>query len=370
MPSDLRPQRRDQLVGTAQRTDYLGDTSPSTGELSLPVPGNGDTGHAPKGLGLGADHVRDDRGDGVGAGPGRPIDSGVVEAFDLLANLLVHLLEQREHRGGDIGTADRCGWDGHGTLCRKTLWQDEPMGAKPVLLVHGAWHGAWCWEPVIAALADRDVAAVAVDLPGHGDDTEPLTDLRGDALRVRCALDAFDEPVVLVGHSYGGVVITEAGVHPRASDLVYVASFNVDEDESAMSAAVAQSAVAAIDHSGRPDALSHFQMAEDGTATIDAEGARVLFYNDCSPEIAQWAVDRLGPHSMASMSQSPAAVAWRHRPSTYAICTLDNIVHPDLQRLLARRADHVVEWPTGHSPFLSRPDLVADLIADVAARGD
>jgi pimeloyl-ACP methyl ester carboxylesterase len=243
------------------------------------------------------------------------------------------------------------------------------MSAKPVLLVHGAWHGAWCWEPVVAALADRGVTAEAIDLPGRGDDGGPLTDLHGDADRVRRALDGFDKPVVLVGHSYGGVVITEAGVHPRVSDLVYVASFNVDEGESAMGAAIAESDAAALDHTGRPDVLAHVHVADDGTATIDAEGARILFYNDCRPDIAQWAVDRLGPHPMATLSQAPTAVAWRQRPSTYAVCALDNIVHPGLQRLLARRADHVVDWPTGHSPFLSRPDLVAELLADVAARG-
>jgi hypothetical protein len=165
-------------------------------------------------------------------------------------------------------------------------------------------------------------------------------------------------------------VITEAGVHPQVSELVYVAALNVDEGESAMSAAVTESAAGALDHSGRPDALAHMHVAEDGTSTIDAEGARTLFYNDCRDDVADWAVDHLGPHPMATLSQTPNAVAWRHRPSTYAVCTLDNIVHPDLQRILARRADCVVEWPTGHSPFLSRPDLVTGLLADVACGGD
>jgi pimeloyl-ACP methyl ester carboxylesterase len=233
-----------------------------------------------------------------------------------------------------------------------------------VLLVHGAWHGAWCWDRVVAALTGRGIPAVAIDLPGRGADTGPLSDLHGDADRVRRALDGFDEPVVLVGHSYGGAVITEAGVHPAVADLVYLASFNLDDGESVMSAAVAESEDGGLDHSGRPDVLAHLCVAEDGTSTVDAEGARILFYNDCRPEAADWAVERLGPHPMATMSQCPNAVAWRHRPSVYVVCSLDNIVHPDLQRILARRADHVVEWPTGHSPFLSRPDLVADLLAD------
>jgi pimeloyl-ACP methyl ester carboxylesterase len=222
----------------------------------------------------------------------------------------------------------------------------------------------------MAELTARGVRAVALDLPGHGADHGPLTDLAGDAERVGQALDDFDEPVVLAGHSYGGVIITQAGLHPRVSDLIYVAAFNLDESESAMTAAVAASARAAIDYSDRPDALAHTHMADDGTSSVDVEGARLLFYNDCPDELADWAASKLGPQCMASLSQSPAAVAWRHRPSTYAVCTLDNIVHPELQRILARRADAVVEWATGHSPFLSRPDLVADLLVEVAGGGE
>jgi len=241
-------------------------------------------------------------------------------------------------------------------------------GSNPVVLVHGAWHGAWCWGPVISALDERGVRSVAIDLPGHGDDPGLLSDLHGDADRVRHVLDGFTEPVVLVGHSYGGVVITEAGMHPGVAHLVYVASFNLDEGESAMSAAVKASTAAALDHADRPDVLGHLHMAVDGTSTVEAEGARVLFYNDCSREVSDWAVTRLGAQRIETLSQCPDAVAWRHKPSTYAVCAADNIVHPGLQRILARRADDVVDWPTGHSPFLSRPDLVAELLSTVARR--
>ena len=245
-------------------------------------------------------------------------------------------------------------------------WHTRPVRARPVVLVHGAWHGAWCWEPVAALLRDRDVPATAIDLPGHGEDKGPLGDLHGDADRVRSVLDGFDEDVVLVGHSYGGAVITEAGVHPRVAHLVYIASFNLDEGESAMAAAMAMSEAAAIDHSGRPDALAAFRVAEDGTSSIEPNGARILCYNDCPDDVADWAVARIGLQPMETLSQVPRAVAWRHRPSTYAVCLNDNIVHPELQQILARRADRVVAWPTGHSPFLSRPDLVADLLEDIA----
>src|SRR4249920_292329 len=96
-----------------------------------------------------------------------------------------------------------------------------------VVLVHGAWHGAWCWEPVVDGLCARGIDVVAVDLPGHGEDRGTLTDLHGDAARVREVLDQLEAPVVLVGHSYGGAVITEAGVHPNVHQLVYVAAFAI-----------------------------------------------------------------------------------------------------------------------------------------------
>ncbi|HYA50846.1 MAG TPA: alpha/beta fold hydrolase, partial [Streptosporangiaceae bacterium] len=89
-----------------------------------------------------------------------------------------------------------------------------PGGPPAVVLVHDAWHGAWCWEPGIAALAAAGVTALAIDLPGHGDDPGPMRDLHGDAAHVSSVLDSLDGSVVLAGHAYGGAVITEAGSHP------------------------------------------------------------------------------------------------------------------------------------------------------------
>ncbi len=238
----------------------------------------------------------------------------------------------------------------------------------PVLFVHGAWHGAWCWEPALTLLAGRGVQAGAVDLPGHGDDTGPLGDLHGDAEAVAAALDKFDVPGLLVGHSYGGIVVTEAGTHPAVAELLYIAAFNLDAGESAMSAATSLSDALDVDHAGRPDALASLQVDDAGVSTVEPGGARVLFYNDCTDDVADWAVARLGSHPMSTMRQTPAAVAWRQRPSKYAVCTRDNVVHPAIQRALAARVDHTVEWDTSHSPFLSRPELVADEVVAIVRR--
>jgi pimeloyl-ACP methyl ester carboxylesterase len=230
------------------------------------------------------------------------------------------------------------------------------------VLVHGAWHGAWCFERVIPLLRDAGIEAVALDLPGHGDHPGPLTDLHGDAALVRGMLDGIDDDVVLLGHSYGGAVITEAGVHPKVRHLVYLCAFAVDAHETCMSAAVEGSAAHDISWEGRPNLADAFLGHDDGTITITAEGAAVCFFHDCDAETAAAAIARLGPQPLITLQQEPTAVAWRERPSTYVVCSDDLGVHPGLQRLLASRCSTSVEWPTSHSPFLSAPERVAELL--------
>jgi pimeloyl-ACP methyl ester carboxylesterase len=236
-----------------------------------------------------------------------------------------------------------------------------------VVLVHGAWHGAWCWDRVVARLDARNVPSVALDLPGHGEHAGPFGDLHDDAALVRETLDALDAPAVLVGHSYGGAVITEAGDHQAVSQLVYLCAFALAEGESCVTAAAAEAAAADISHAGRPDLGAGFQRNDDDLVTLDPAIAAACFYNDCDPASAEWALSRLGPQPLATLQQEPTAVAWRTKPSTYAVCTEVMAVHRDLQRLLARRCTTSVEWPTSHSPFLSQPDLVADLLAQLSA---
>ncbi len=230
-----------------------------------------------------------------------------------------------------------------------------------VVLVHGAWHGAWCWAPVVDLLRAEGVDVVAVDLPGHGADAGPLTDLHGDAVRVREALDAGEGPAVLVGHSYGGAVVTEAGVHPDVVHVVYVAAFALDAGETLFGITSGDPGGVSGDRSGRPDLAAALVFGED-SCTVDPAQAGEIFFNDLDRDAAAAATAQLGPQPTATFGQSPTAVAWRERPSTYAICELDMAIHPDLQASLAQRTTDVVTWPTSHSPFLSRPDLVADLL--------
>jgi pimeloyl-ACP methyl ester carboxylesterase len=241
-----------------------------------------------------------------------------------------------------------------------------PDPSATVLLVHGAWHGAWCWEGIVERLSARGITAAAVDLPGHGSDPGPLSDLHGDAARVRAVLDGLDGPVVLLGHSYGGAVITEAGDHPAVAHLVYLCALVLDEGESCVSAAAAEAAAAQISHDGRPNLGGGIIADEHGAGTLDPSVAAACLYNHCDAGTVAWALDRLGPQPLVTLQQPPTAVAWRAKPSTYVVCSDDMAIHPDLQRILAKRCTHHTEWDSDHSPFLSEPDRLVDALEELA----
>lgn len=225
-----------------------------------------------------------------------------------------------------------------------------------VVLVHGAWHGAWCWDLVVRRLNDAGVPNAVVDNPSVFLLKSTLHD---DADNVRLVLDEIDGPVVLVGHSYGGAVITDAGAHGAVEHLVYIAAFALDAGESCMENAL----VGSLDG----DLLAALRI-EDDVLSLDVDGARTAFFDDCADDVAAASVALLRPQSMAAMTGVPRSIAWHEKPSTYVVCTEDRAVPADMQRSAAARATTVVDMPTSHSPFLSRPDLVADLLIDVSAK--
>jgi pimeloyl-ACP methyl ester carboxylesterase len=232
------------------------------------------------------------------------------------------------------------------------------------VLVHGAWHGAWCFDPVIPLLAARGVAAIAVDLPGHGNDPGPFTDLHGDAARVTAVLDGIEGDTVLLGHSYGGAVVTEAGVHPSVRHIVYLCALALDAGETCNRAAVDQTK--GLSYEGRPKLGAAIKPLGDGTALIEPELAGQCLYNGVDEHTVSWALAHLCPQPLENLSQEPKAVAWREKPCTYVVCSDDMAIHPGLQRILAKRCTHSVEWQTSHSPFASHPELVANLVAGLA----
>ncbi|OLF09581.1 alpha/beta hydrolase [Actinophytocola xanthii] len=221
---------------------------------------------------------------------------------------------------------------------------------RPTLvLVHGAWHGAWCWSPLASALRKRGIETRAVELTSHGTDPAVVGDLRSDTELVRETVRAVPGPVVLLGHSYGGVVVTEAAEGlDTVSRLVYLAAFVPDKGDTMRSL------------TGGGDApWIHF---ENGLLSVERGWGRRLFYSGCGPRTALDAERRLLPQSAASFAQEVRGTAWRTIPSTYVVCAEDRAIAPGVQRRMGAAVGEVVELRSGHSPFLSHPVAVADLL--------
>lgn len=198
--------------------------------------------------------------------------------------------------------------------------------------------------------------SVAVELP--------MSSLRADADVVRAALDAAGHPVLLVGHSYGGAVITAAGDHSSVCRLVYIAAFQLEVGES-ISRVLPERGIA-------PTALGDaLRFSDDGRlVSVDSSTAPELLYGEAAlPDEVAAALGRLRPVSRALFTTPAATVGWRSVPSTYVVCTQDRTVAPELQRAMAERASDVVELGTGHTPLMTDPEAVARLLIQLGSLG-
>ena len=242
-----------------------------------------------------------------------------------------------------------------------------------VILVPGAWHGAWCFDKVVAELRARGVAVTALNMPGHGGDPEPLGGLEADVASTRNAIQRVGGPVVLLGHSYGGAVITEAAVDPataaRVKHLVYLAAFAPGAGESVGYWSVRNEGStlrALIRKSDTTEAASVVD-------TSDFAAAKEAFYADCSDDDVRSAAGQLCPQRTAGLSTPLTGEPWRTLPTTYVVCTEDRAIPVATQwEMAARITDanplaRIVAWKASHSPFYSRPASVAD-VCEAAAR--
>jgi pimeloyl-ACP methyl ester carboxylesterase len=238
-----------------------------------------------------------------------------------------------------------------------------------IVLVHGAWHGGWCFDELVSALAERGVAAVALDLPGHGADTSPQTDVAGDAAAVVAALASIDGPIVLVGHSYGGSVITQVvageAARSRVGHLVYVCALMSVKGKSFFDLPPEVHVGSLVGPLIRP--------AEGGLTSIDTSdlaAAKAVFYGDCSDAQVARAASMLSLQNSGNMAIPAAVTGPALVSSTYVACTDDRTVPIAAQRAMidAVKAEgvslDVVEMATSHSPFLSSPAAVAALLAE------
>jgi pimeloyl-ACP methyl ester carboxylesterase len=221
--------------------------------------------------------------------------------------------------------------------------------SRPVVLVHGAWHGAWCWATFQAELDRRGITSYAIDLPGHGTSLEPLGGLGHDAAHLAATLDHLDlTDAVLVGHSYGGAVITQAAAgRSDLAHLIYVTAFALNAGESVMGA------LRSLDPHD-VDLGAAMQFHRDGTSTLD-------------PQLAVAALlPRLSPQPGATMTEDVTGTPRDAITSTYVRCLQDRAIHPAHQAVFAARCTTQIDLDTDHSPFVSMPVALADIVEPIA----
>lgn len=230
------------------------------------------------------------------------------------------------------------------------------------VLIHGSWHGSWCWEKVVPLLEQAGHEAMALDLPAHGDDETPVPEvsLRSYADRVCQVLDSRSEPVILVGHSMGGIAISQAAEScpEKIETLVYLCAFLLRDGESLFQ--LAQEDTESL-------ILPNFIVDEEqGISTIRDEAVTGIFYGDCSAEDAARAKLLLCPDPLAPVG-TPISVTQENFgkvPRVYIECLRDRAIGPAAQKRMyeASPCDRVVSMDVSHSPFLSRPEeLVSHL---------
>ena len=230
------------------------------------------------------------------------------------------------------------------------------QGRPTLLLVHGSWHGPWCWERLIPELDNLGLTSATVALPSCGSDPAVLGTVSDDADAAGAAFADIAGDVVVVGHSYGGVVITQAQFDSRARHLVYLGAFMPD---------TAQSLFDLLPPRWIP---RYMRDHADGSTTVDPAMAIDSFFADCDPSTAQWAASMLRHHNGINNVTPVTRASWRQQTSTYVVLTDDHAWPAAEQRKLATRATEQREMQTSHSPFLSRPVELAALLDDIVAR--
>lgn len=222
---------------------------------------------------------------------------------------------------------------------------------RNVVLVHGGFVDGSGWQGVYESLT-RDGYHVSIV-------QNPTLSLAGDAAATRLIIDAQDGPVVLVGHSYGGAVITEAGTHPNVAALVYICAFAPDKDES----------VNTLLATFPPDAPQPpILPPQDGFLFLDRDKFHASFAGDLPAADAAFMADSQVPWGVDALGGPVTESAWRAKPSWYLVTTEDRMIPPPAQRTMAERAGATLsEVAASHSVYLSQPEAVATLIAQAAA---
>jgi pimeloyl-ACP methyl ester carboxylesterase len=225
------------------------------------------------------------------------------------------------------------------------------MASENVVLVHGGFVDGSGWEGVHGILKKDGYEVSVVQ--------NPTVSLEGDAAATKLIIDAQSEPVILVGHSYGGAVITEAGTHPNVAALVYIAAFVPDKGES----------VETLIADPPPDApVPPILPPQDGLLFLDREKFHASFAADLSAEQAAFMADSQVPWGVEALSGAISEPAWRSKPSWYLLATQDRMIPPPAQQMMSGRAGSTVEEvAASHSVYVSQPAAAAALIEKAAS---
>ena len=223
--------------------------------------------------------------------------------------------------------------------------------ARNVILVHGLFADGSCWSEVIARLQAKGLRVTAVK--------NPLTTLDDAVTETQRVLDRQDGPTVLAGHSFSGMIVTEAGVHPNVSAVVYVAARapDAEEDYAALASKFpTPPATAGIVFDGDEGRLTESAVLRDVAGDLPESRARVLY-----------AIQQ--PFHKALLTGKTKHAAWRSKPSFYAVSTDDRTINPDLERFMAKRMGaKTIEVKASHLALISQPDTIAALILEAAGQ--
>jgi pimeloyl-ACP methyl ester carboxylesterase len=233
----------------------------------------------------------------------------------------------------------------------KTQNSNNPKSDKTVILVHGGFVDGSGWAGVYGILKKKGYNVLVVQ-----NSTKSLAE---DVAITKSAIDSAEGEVVLAGHSYGGVVITEAGTHPKVSSLVYIAAFAPDQGES----------VASLIANPPPGvSVPPILPPQDGYLFLDRNKFAASFAADVEPELAAFMADSQVPWGVDALSGAVTVPAWKSKPSFYLVATEDKMIPPPAQRGMAGRAKaHVTETSGSHAVYVSNPAAIAEIVQKAAA---
>ncbi len=224
------------------------------------------------------------------------------------------------------------------------------MNAKPtIVLVHGLWADGSSWSKVITPLVDQGFKVIAVQ--------NPTTSLEDDVAATNAAIERTEGEVILVGHSWGGFVITEAGAHPRVKGLVYVAAFAPDTGET----------VPKLSENAPPTKLSDFLKETKGLLTVSKEGVAEAFAGDLPKQEQEVIYAVQQPASPKVFAGVGKHAAWKTKPSWYVVAAKDKTINPQLEEWMAKRAKaKTTVLDASHVAMVSKPKEVLEVILEAA----